>query len=803
MSSAFSKLAPPLPIGSGTLRWPEVYAHTDPDTGKPGDRLAGHLARVADTAADSAAAAADPLRRIALTSALLHDAGKATPWFQAYLTGALPRSPHTHHSRPGGIIAWCVAREWPIEERAALLQVILRHHGSPRALPIRAWDELRLTLSDPKERSIVRDQLLSMDLVGLGGWLEGLSRRYQLHLSSLPTAADDVISCLNPGGALGARRLVKKHTQRALHNFVRDWTAYGILLADDRIDTATGGARFQRPSLPNTAVESFVARSFAPPEAGSLGALRAAISEKVLQRVLHSRNHRLFTLTAPTGSGKTLAALRATLALRSEATGTPPRIIYALPFTSIIDQNHAVLEAVLSPATAPSSELLLKHHHLSDPRYETEAGDEYEPDGAGRLLVESWRSEVVVTTFHQLLHTFLGGRSRYAVRAGAWLDAIVILDEVQAIPLRYWRPVGRLLRAISEALGTRFILMTATRPLILTGEDVTELLPDHDEVFARLDRVDLDISLPAAGTAPRWTLAQAVLDTLEAKQEGSVLLVLNTRRAVRMAWHALSAQLGECAVIALSTDLTPRDRRAIIERCGRRLSAGEALVVVSTQMIEAGVDLSFQTVIRDFAPLDSVIQAAGRCNRHGASERGRVMLRQMAPVGRAGRPPALQVYDGLLLDVTREAIELTAGSLETTLPERRFLELSQRYFQLCQSRGESSDVDQLAAGGDYKELRRQFQLIQEFPSQAWFVEQDAEARRLWGMWQRCRPGTPRRALTTRDIKARQDFQRVRSAFFEYVVQQRLRGGQPLPAQLLDPVRYHPTLGLLPEDDDDA
>lgn len=797
--SAFSERAPTLPEGFVTAHWGAVYAHSDPRTGRPGDRLAGHLARVAASVARGLRGAPEDLRRIALSGALLHDAGKATPWFQAYLAGKLQRSPHTYHSRPGALIAWSVARDWPPDERAALLQIILRHHGNPCELPIQAWDRLRLIMETPEEAAVARDQLLSMDLAGLGDWLDGLSRHYHLDLAPLCPDPDSILAHLRCSTPLRAKRLLRAHRQRSPAAFARDWVAYGALLADDRIDTATGGARFQRPSLPANAVEDFVARHFSSPQEDSINALRAAVSDQVLDTISAHREHRLFTLTAPTGSGKTLAALRAALALRGARSDGAPRILYALPFTSVIDQNHAVLEAVLSPNGPPSSELLLKHHHLSDPRYETEAGDEYTPDGAGRLLVESWRSEVVVTTFYQLLHTFLGGRSRYAVRAGAWLNAVVILDEVQAIPLRYWRPVGRLLRALAQTLGTRFVLMTATRPLILTGEDIVELLPEHEDVFRRLDRLDLDVALPPTGSPATWTLEQAVRDVMEARERGSVLLVLNTRRAVRLAWRALRERLGDGALIALSTDLSPRDRRRLITRCSERLASGEALVVVSTQLIEAGVDLSFQTVIRDLAPLDSVIQAAGRCNRHGGEARGLVLLRQLVPLGGARRSPASLVYDGLLLDATRGAITQLAGGLVARIPEGNFLQLSQAYFAICQDRAASCPVDQLAAAGNYRALREQFRLIDSVPSQAWFVEQDDEARRLWAMWQACRPELSGGQLSARELRARRNFRRVRAAFFDYVVQEHLRGDRsPQPVRRLDPQRYHPVLGMLPE-----
>ena len=155
-------------------------------------------------------------------------------------------------------------------------------------------------------------------------------------------------------------------------------------------------------------VERFVQNRFGE-ERTDLDRMRSKISDEVREQILANSNCAHLTLTAPTGSGKTLAALRMAMCLRELANSTerPPRIIYCLPFTSIIDQTHQIFADVLKNAGFVGQDALLKHHHLTEAFYRTSEGDEYDADGAGQLLTESWQSEIIITTFYQLLNTFL------------------------------------------------------------------------------------------------------------------------------------------------------------------------------------------------------------------------------------------------------------------------------------------------------------------------------------------------------------------------------------------------------------
>lgn len=783
-----------------TPGWTEAAAHTDPDTGELAEPLTVHVERVAAEALRRLEGANEELRRLTLAAALFHDVGKATPWFQRYLRKLEPASLRSRHSLAGAVLAWSLTPTWPLALRSSLLQAIRRHHGRPFCIPWREVERLRGELSRPEDElsEALADQLAHLDLAGVEQWLA--SRSDGLELAPNCPSVEEVLATV-PTSLLRWKRLIKSGAgDRDFGGFLRDWTAYGALIGADRTDTAAQGETVSRVELPPQPVERFVAQRFGPPK-DEMGRLRQEVSDRVRATLLErsERDGRLYTLTAPTGSGKTLAALRAVLGLREALVerGKPAsRIIYCLPFTSVIDQNHAVFAEVLTgePDALPPNDQLLKHHHLTPKSYRDSAEREWEADGAGPLLVETWQSEIVVSTFHQLLHTFLSGRAADAMRAPAWVGATVILDEVQAIPLRYWAPVGRLLSAAAEELGARFVLMTATRPLILDPEAAQELLPGHEAFFEQLDRVDLELAFQSDRT-----IVQTADDVLAARSRGAVLVIANTRAAVRKLYLELSGRRGTDAVVALSTTLTPRDRQRRIEQIKARTDDGEPLVVVSTQLVEAGVDLSFPTVIRDLAPLDSVIQAAGRCNRHGGDDRGRVRLIKMASIDTSGRRPAFQVYDRLLLEATLDAISSVAAGA-TVLPEARFLELSATYFQACVDRSESWDVDELAIGGEYDELRRQFRLIEERTQRLWFVGGNREAEALWQQWiDHIRALDDEEEGSSGWFKARSRLRQMRQRLLEHVVQEpavedevdgrihRLAAG-----------RYHPELGLVAE-----
>lgn len=343
------------------------------------------------------------------------------------------------------------------------------------------------------------------------------------------------------------------------------------------------------------------------------------------------KNARFFTVTAPTGLGKTLSSLQCVLKLQEriqQLEGYIPRIISAIPFINIIEQTQNDYKNVM----VNQCEIVV-HHRLAEIAHTSLCEDKETPLEQVFLEVESWEGDVILTTFVQLFQSLLTGNNRLLKKANKLAGSIVILDEVQSLPDKYMSLIGALLLKMAEYYGTRFILMTATQPRLLEFGDqllsVTEesskvlqnsapieLLPNHDDFFNKMERTcfvslldrELDTEEFVSLFFEKWT------------QNQSALIVVNTiKRSIELFNHLrdyLTNVGHKVEVFYLSTNIMPIRRKEIIDVIKGKLGK-TPLILVSTQTIEAGVDLDFDIGFRDLAPLTSLIQTAGRINREG------------------------------------------------------------------------------------------------------------------------------------------------------------------------------------------
>jgi CRISPR-associated endonuclease/helicase Cas3 len=372
------------------LPFSETYAHPD-------DPLPAHLQRVAERATSCIAPSArSDIRTTAFLAGLFHDIGKATPFFQARLFEGRRKSEITSHAKSGATLAWWYMGETatPPRVRLAVFLAVLRHHG---VLACRDWPQymaqVQMDAEDPA--SVLGKQLDAMDLDGIRNWLQELSPRPEAGFVpiDLPSLSTDAVRESLLHKSASARRLRQAFSD--LDDALGFLAGFGGLLAVDKIDAALAGSHIARQTLPIDAVVAYKAQNFRDDDNKGLNSRRERIAAEVKKTWIGSPQQQLWTLTAPTGSGKTLAILDAALAARGQTeaeAGYAPRIVYCLPFTSVIDQNHDVFAEVLASVGIRNKEdRLLKHHHLVDGLFRGE-DSEHKPDGAGQLLTESWWS---------------------------------------------------------------------------------------------------------------------------------------------------------------------------------------------------------------------------------------------------------------------------------------------------------------------------------------------------------------------------------------------------------------------------
>ena len=319
----------------------------------------------------------------------------------------------------------------------------------------------------------------------------------------------------------------------------------------------------------------------------------------------------VYTLNVPTGGGKTFSSLR--FALEHIRTHSMDRIIYVIPYTSIIDQNAEAVRKIIGA----SEDLLLEHHsNISDRMRDSEWC---------ATRSENWDAPIIFTTMVQFLESIYGHGASGVRRFHNLSNSVIVFDEVQSIPIKCVYPFNLLVNYLNGVCGCTAILCTATQPSLhhemlrypITLSSESEISDYGDALFERLKRVEIH-DLASGESRGVDEIAAFAADLVSSY--GNCLVISNTRRVAKDIATELRDLLPEVSVVHLSTNMCPDHRKKAIRDLRRQLESDEDVVCVSTQLIEAGVDVDFKTVIRLMAGMDSIAQAAGRCNRNGKME---------------------------------------------------------------------------------------------------------------------------------------------------------------------------------------
>ncbi len=628
--------------------------------------LEAHLSKVGRLAARKAA----PFHGEAWAEAAgrWHDLGKYRPAFQHYIRSATGYDTEAHleregsgrvdHSTAGAIHA---IEEWGLHGRVLAYLIAGHHAGLPD------WQKL-----EAETGSSLQERLQKRDLLE-----DALQAEIPADILEAALPSFEV-----PGGKQGFGLWVRM--------------LFSCLVDADFLDTEAfmdGERAAQRGGYPalaelREAFDAYMERFRADTP---VNRLRAEILGHCRAAAKHPPG--LFSLTVPTGGGKTLSGMA--FALDHAIAHGKRRIIHVIPYTSIIEQTADIFREIFGDA-------VIEHHSSLDPDEETTRS---------RLAAENWDAPIIVTTSVQFFESLFAARTSRCRKLHNIVGSVVVLDEAQLLPPEFLQPILDVLNLLVAHYGVTVVLATATQPSLQSRKDsfgktvlrglerVEEIIPDPDSLYRRLERVE--VRLPADLNTPRsWTEIAA-----EIEQHESVLAIVNTRRHAREL-HALLPE----GTIHLSALMCGQHRSDVIAEIKKKLKAGKPVRVVSTQLVEAGVDLDFPVVYRALAGLDAIAQAAGRCNREGRLEKGEVVV--FVPP----EPPP----PGLLRRAASKSVSVLHGSGETPLARENFGRFFRLFYDDCElDKYQIAHLLEHGAGGDdplriqFRTAAKRFRLISE------------------------------------------------------------------------------------------
>jgi CRISPR-associated endonuclease/helicase Cas3 len=570
------------------------FAHTVDGGLDKGQYLAEHLGNVSHGSKQRAAAAIPDRAGVidaAAIGGLLHDIGKYRDGFIAYLRGLNVPESERYHKQAGA--AWAES----LELEPVVTSILGHHGGMPNNYEIEdliKGEAGRLAVDEIRGRAIADCPLLGDIKPGLSADFADFGTLGEEFLTRL------LFSCLVDADWEDTGR----HEQEAK----------GI--PDDFTPVPLDAENW----LKN--VSTHIAEKAKNAPHGVVSTTRAEVWENCLRAAKLPPG--LFSLTVPTGGGKTLSGLA--FALAHAKANDLRRIIYVVPYLSILDQNaKAIRDALGFAADDPA---VFEHHSLADPGKFLKTPDDAEltklEDAARRA--ENWDAPIVITTNVMFFESLFSNQPRRCRKFHNIARSVIFLDECQNIPPRFLAPTCAMLKQLADVLGCSIVLATATQPT-LDHRDLKEnalfhvhpIIPKDLELFSRLKRVRVE--WPNLGETMDWTTVAARMCAARA-----ALCVVNSRLAARELFNEVKAAKSK-GTFHLSTSMCPAHRMAVLNEVRRRLDAGIPCRLISTQLIEAGVDVDFPLVLREMAPFDSIIQAAGRCNREGTlSDAGGIVV---------------------------------------------------------------------------------------------------------------------------------------------------------------------------------
>ena len=654
-------------------------------------------------------------RSLITSIALSHDIGKATKLFQKKLKNPKIR---VSHSPISSVYAYVLAknslRSVSEEFRTFLsfcaFAVVRRHHG----FLIRPMDEIADTVYN-KENLVKFTNYIQPEFVK---WFEentkvSISRHTtEKALEELENVDEKVHDFLD--------------SKKDLSSYFILNILYSLLIDADRIDAATYGKnKISRTPINHKAVEEYVRTAFGFPS-NYVEKMRNTVRIDVESNENIKVENHVYTITLPTGGGKTLTSFSAAFRLKEiieKRRKNPVRIIYTLPFTSLIDQNSDVIKKLLKNSHEKiTSDIFLVQHHLAPNDYTTKENESLSPD-ISSLFISSWNSEIIATTFVSLFNGIITNRRSEVRKLHNVIGSILILDEIQNIPHEYWPVLNEVFEFMAKKLDTYFIFVTATQPKII--RNAVELVPNPSKWFEKINRVEL---IPKMEEITEF---EKLFDnTMKELDNGKrVMVVFNTIYTAQTFFKMFDKT--KIKKKFLSSGIIPVQRKKTFEELK---DPNNVSLLVSTQVVEAGMELDFDCVYRDIAPLDSIVQSCGRCNRNFKKNVGKVYVFNLKDEN--GKSYSNLVYDKVLLEISKEVLDK-----RKSIFEKQFLsELIIPYFEGVYQRTCKATADEYISSMKNLVYSRSnldkisisdFSIIKKFMKAPVYIQYDDKAVELW------------------------------------------------------------------------
>lgn len=693
-----------------------------------------------------------------------HDFSKSTSFFQDYLL-THNKNEFTSHSFISAIFTYFVVNNYLNENNIlfdsnlAIISyiVVLHHHGNLRDVP--SLVDYHDTKLDSK---LVKTQI--NDLINQEESLELFYNYYSITLENFFSNFYEICEEISD-------KLFNFDYETDFNNYFIILLFYSVLLDADKMD-ASKTETINRNSIPSLIVDEYKTNHSFNIE--GINKIREEAYVEVNEKVIDlDLSNKIYSINLPTGIGKTLTGLSTVLKLKKKIQkefDINPRIIYSLPFLSVIDQNEHVIRDIFAENKLDGTNYLLKHNYLSEMRYVNSEDDEEYDINNSKMLIEGWNSEFIITTFIQFFNSLIGNKNSYIRKFHNIANSIILLDEIQSIPYKYWRIINLMLKKLAYEYNCWIILMTATQPFIFRENEILSLVDDVKYYFNQFDRIDYNFKLDDISLDD---FTGELFEVISNNKNKDIMVVLNTVKSSMKLYQYVKDYLSEfneigidengiCLVgdkinlIYLSTNILPFNRLNKINAIKKQ--DNKRNIVITTQLIEAGVDIDMDIVYRDFAPLDSIIQTAGRCNRSGKKDKGIVNV--ISLVNENGKRYSQFVYQKLLLNTTREVLQSYSK-----ISEKDFnLNASTQYFDLISKRSfDDGELKSILNYLKFEEIPSKFKLIENrYEGIDVFVCVNEEAEDIFNQYKYI-------IDNLKGFERKNEFLKIKNKFYQYVI----------------------------------